>query len=79
VYTAAHHKGAAARHIADKARHAHATAVIHLAETIADAVRLSTLLAQTLGRKIYMAGGLFVAVEYATVVRGGRAEDLRFF
>jgi dihydrofolate synthase/folylpolyglutamate synthase len=79
VCTAAHHKGADAQAIAEAARHAHATAMIHIAETIADAVRISTELAQSMGRKIYVAGGLFVAVEYATVIRGERAEDLRLF
>ena len=79
VCTAAHHKGAAAHHIADAARHAHAEAVIHIAETTEDAVRISTELAQSMGRKIYVAGGLFAAVEYATIVRGERVEDLRFF
>ena len=29
--------------------------------------------------KIYVAGGLFLAIEYATVAKGGRAEDLKFF
>jgi dihydrofolate synthase/folylpolyglutamate synthase len=79
VCTAAHHKGAKPEHIATAARGANATAEIHLAETIADAVRLSTTLAQSMGRKIYVAGGLFVAVEYATVARGEQAQDLRFF
>jgi dihydrofolate synthase/folylpolyglutamate synthase len=79
VCTAAHHKGAEPQRIATAARSANPTAEIHLAETIEDAVRLSTSLAQTSGRKIYVAGGLFVAVEYATVGRGERALDLRFF
>jgi dihydrofolate synthase / folylpolyglutamate synthase len=79
VCTAAHHKGVEPQRIATAARSANATAEIHLAETIEDAVRLSTLLAQTSGRKIYVAGGLFVAVEYATVARDERAQDLRFF
>ncbi len=30
-------------------------------------------------RSVYVAGGLSLAVEYATVVRGDRAEDLEFF
>jgi dihydrofolate synthase / folylpolyglutamate synthase len=30
-------------------------------------------------RRIYVAGGLFLAVEYATIAKGGRAEDLKFF
>jgi dihydrofolate synthase / folylpolyglutamate synthase len=79
VCTAAHHKGAEVQQIADAVLHTNATAVIHTAKSIADAVRISTELARSMGRKIYVAGGLFVAAEYATVVRGERAEDLRFF
>ena len=30
-------------------------------------------------RKIYVAGGLFLAIEYATAAKGGRAQDLGFF
>ncbi|MDB5548833.1 MAG: hypothetical protein JWP21_2280, partial [Tardiphaga sp.] len=30
-------------------------------------------------RRIYVAGGLFVAIEYAHVARGGDAEALAFF
>jgi dihydrofolate synthase/folylpolyglutamate synthase len=77
VCTAAHHKGAPAQAIAAAVRQANPLAGIHLAETIKDAVDISTRLAQT--RKIYVAGGLFVAIEYATVARGEKVEDLKFF
>jgi len=40
-----------------------------VAGDIAAAVAVSTQLALASGRRIYVAGGLFVAVEYATVVR----------
>jgi dihydrofolate synthase/folylpolyglutamate synthase len=30
-------------------------------------------------RKIYVAGGLFLAIEYSVVATGGRAEELEFF
>jgi dihydrofolate synthase/folylpolyglutamate synthase len=79
VCTAAHHKGADAQRVAAAARKANATAILHSAPRIEDAVSVSTTLAQSSGRKIYVAGGLFVAVEYATVTRGERAEDLEFF
>ena len=36
-------------------------------------------LAASRKRKLYVAGGLFLAIEYATVARGGRAQDLKFF
>ena len=78
ICTAAHHKGADAAAIAAAARTANAAADIRLATTVADAVQLSQQLAQA-GKRIYVAGGLFVAIEYATVARGGSAEDLKFF
>lgn len=79
VCTRAHHKGADARVVGAAARKAHATARIHVANAMEDAVRLSQQLARAVPRKIYVAGGLFAAIEYATVLRGGKAEDLQFF
>ena len=79
VCTAAHHKGAPAQAIATAAQQANPCAEFHLAETITDAVNISTRLAQSRSYKVYVAGGLFVAIEYATVARGNRAEDLKFF
>ena len=79
VCTAAHHKGADATRIAAAVRSANATATVHVAVAIEDAVGVSTALAQSRGERIYVAGGLFVAVEYATVVRGEPARDLKFF
>jgi dihydrofolate synthase/folylpolyglutamate synthase len=79
ICTSAHHKGAAAEAIAAVARKANPRATIHIAGTIEDAVRLSTTLAAQQSRKIYVAGGLFLAIEYAVVAGGGRAQDLSFF
>jgi dihydrofolate synthase / folylpolyglutamate synthase len=79
ICTSAHHKGAEAEAIAAAARKANPRATIHIAKTIEDAVSLSERLAATAGRKIYVAGGLFLAIEYAVVASGGRAGDLRFF
>jgi dihydrofolate synthase/folylpolyglutamate synthase len=79
VATTAHHKGADARIIGAAARKANPDAKIHVANTIEAAVRISQQQAKTSGRKVYVAGGLFVAIEYATVLRGGRAQDLQFF
>ena len=36
-------------------------------------------LAASRKRRLYVAGGVFLAIEYATAARGGRAQDLRFF
>ncbi|XSC44529.1 bifunctional folylpolyglutamate synthase/dihydrofolate synthase [Bradyrhizobium sp. RDT10] len=79
ICTAAHHKGADAQGIAAAAGLGNPKANIHVAATIADAARLSQEMARAQQRKVYVAGGLFLAVEYATVIKGGRAEDLEFF
>ena len=79
ICTAARHKGADAQGIADAARRANPEAEIHVTASIQDAVRLAGELAEAKRRKIYVAGGLFLAIEYATVVKGDRAEDLTFF
>jgi dihydrofolate synthase / folylpolyglutamate synthase len=79
ISTAAHHKGADAETIAAAVRRANPNATVHVAATIEDAVDLSGTLAASMNRKIYVAGGLFLAIEYATIARGGRARDLSFF
>jgi dihydrofolate synthase/folylpolyglutamate synthase len=79
ICTAAYHKGAAPHQIAAAARRANPAADIHLAVRIEDAVRLAQELAASRKRKLYVAGGLFLAIEYATAARGGRAQDLKFF
>jgi dihydrofolate synthase/folylpolyglutamate synthase len=79
ICTAAHHKGADAENIAAAVRTANPDADVHIATSIEDAVGVSQRLASSQNRKIYVAGGLFLAVEYAVVVKGGRAQDLKFF
>jgi dihydrofolate synthase / folylpolyglutamate synthase len=79
ICTVAYHKGANPHGIAAAARLANPTADIHVADTIEDAVRLARELAVSRKRRLYVAGGLFLAIEYATAAHGGRARDLRFF
>ncbi len=79
ICTAAHHKGADAKIIAAAVRKAHPQANVHVAATIEDAVAVSSALAVSVNRKIYVAGGLFLAIEYAVVANGGRARELKFF
>ena len=79
ICAAAHHKGMDAGNIAAAVRKANPEAKIHVAATIEDAADISGTLAASQNRKIYVAGGLFVAIEYAVVARGGRAQDLNFF
>jgi len=79
IATTAHHKGADAKSIAAAVRLANLAAEIHVADTIEDAVALARELAASRQRRLYVAGGLFLAIEYTTAARGGRAQDLRFF
>jgi dihydrofolate synthase / folylpolyglutamate synthase len=79
VCTMAHHKGGDAEDTAAAVRKINPQATVHVAATIADAVGVSQTLAASLNRKIYVAGGLFTAIEFAVVARGGRAQDLNFF
>jgi dihydrofolate synthase/folylpolyglutamate synthase len=79
ICTRAHHKGGDADNIAAAVRKANPEATVHIATTIEDAVGVSNALAASLHRKIYVAGGLFVGIEYAVVAKGGRAQDLNFF
>jgi dihydrofolate synthase / folylpolyglutamate synthase len=79
ICTAARHKGADAKDIAAVACKANRQATLHIAATVEDAVRLSQSLATSQNRKIYVAGGLFLAIEYAAVARGDRAQELNFY
>jgi dihydrofolate synthase/folylpolyglutamate synthase len=79
ICASARHKGADPQAIAAAARRGNPRASIHVATSIADAVRLSQEIARTQARRVYVAGGLFLAIEYAAVANGGRAEDLEFF
>jgi dihydrofolate synthase/folylpolyglutamate synthase len=79
VCTSAHHKGAGTDNIAAAAARANPAADLRIGATIEDAVRIAEALAREQRRRIYVAGGLFLAIEYATVAKGGRAEDLKFF
>ena len=79
ICTTAHHKGADAQDISAAAKRANPAANIYVAATIEDAVRASQELAKAKRRRIYVAGGLFLAIEYATAATGGHAKDLKFF
>jgi dihydrofolate synthase / folylpolyglutamate synthase len=79
ICSSARHKGAPAEAIAEAARRANPQAEIVVSPTIADAERQASALAEHRDLRIYVAGGLFLAVEFATILDGGRAEDLDFF
>jgi dihydrofolate synthase/folylpolyglutamate synthase len=79
ICTAARHKGADVQRVAAAAARANPAASLYVAASIEEAVRLAGKLAATHSRRIYVAGGLFLAIEYATAARGGRPQDLHFF
>jgi dihydrofolate synthase / folylpolyglutamate synthase len=78
ICTAAYHKGADATTIAAAARTINPLADVRVAATIEAAFDISRALAISLDRKIYVAGGLFTAIEFAAAARGMRATDLDF-
>ena len=79
ICTCAHHKGGDAAALAAGVRKINPQANVQIAATIEDAFGASRALAASLDRRIYVAGGLFTAIEFAVIARGGRATDLDFF
>lgn len=79
ICTMARHKGGDTGTIAATARKINPKANVAIAATIEEAFIASRTLAASLGRKIYVAGGLFTAIEFAAVARGMRAQDPDFF
>jgi dihydrofolate synthase/folylpolyglutamate synthase len=79
ICTTAHHKGGDPERIAATVRSVNPLAKVQTAATIEEAFSFSQALATSLNRKIYVAGGLFTAIEFAAVARGMRAKDLDFF
>ena len=79
ICTAAHHKGGDPAALASTIRKINPHAPVELAATIEEAFRASQTLAKSLQRRIYVAGGLFTAIEFAAVARGLDAKKLSFF
>jgi dihydrofolate synthase / folylpolyglutamate synthase len=79
ICTSAHHKGGDPAALASAMRVSHPDARIEVAATIEQAFSSSRALAGSLKRRIYVAGGLFTAIEFAAVARGLDAKQLDFF
>jgi dihydrofolate synthase/folylpolyglutamate synthase len=79
ICTSAHHKGGDPAALAAAMRRSNPGAHVEIAATIEQAFNTSCTLAASLQRRIYVAGGLFTAVEFATVARGQDAKQLTFF
>ncbi len=79
ICTAAHHKGADAAVLAAIMSSRNPQANVEIAATIEQAFDLSRARAASLHRRIYVAGGLFTAIEFAAAARGLDAKLLAFF
>jgi dihydrofolate synthase / folylpolyglutamate synthase len=79
ICTSAHHKGGDPAALAAAMRRSNPDAHIEIAATIEQAFGLSQTLAASRKRRIYVAGGLFTAIEFAAVARGLDAKQLAFF
>ena len=79
ICTAAHHKGGDATALAAIMRRINPEAQVEIAASIEQAFGTSQALARSLNRRIYVAGGLFTAIEYSATARGLNARELSFF
>ena len=79
ICTAAHHKGGDAAALAAAIGNANPNTELQIAATIEQAFSASRARATSLERRIYVAGGLFTAIEYAAISRGLDAKGLAFF
>ena len=79
ITTSAHHKGGDAAALAGAMRNANPQARVEIAASIEQAYATSRALAGSLDRRVYVAGGLFTAIEYAAAARGMDPKQLTFF
>jgi len=79
VCTAAYHNGVPAPDIAAIVKGVCPSAATAVCRTIEDAVITARNEAARTGAAIYVAGGLFLAIEFAEAWRGGEPAKLRFF
>ncbi|HUO91893.1 MAG TPA: cyanophycin synthetase [Rhizomicrobium sp.] len=77
--TAAHHNGLPAEEIAALVKSVHPAARTATCQAIEAAVAQAREEANSTDSAIYVAGGLFLAVEFAEAWRGGDPKKLRFF
>lgn len=79
VCTRAHHKGREAAELAALLRGAPGEAELFVEPTLEGAVRRAAELARTRGLRVFVAGGLFLAIEFSEVARGRDPRALAFF
>jgi dihydrofolate synthase / folylpolyglutamate synthase len=79
ICTSAHHKGSDPAALATIMRQHNPRANVEVAAAIEQAFATSRARAASLNRRIYVAGGLFTAIEFAAIARGLDARQLAFF
>jgi dihydrofolate synthase / folylpolyglutamate synthase len=79
VCTAAHHNGMAAETIEGLVKAINPHATTFRGGTISEAVSQAQAIAKETGCAVYVAGGLFLAAEFAEAWRGGDPAKLKFF
>jgi dihydrofolate synthase/folylpolyglutamate synthase len=79
ICTSAHHKGGDAATLASLMRQHNPQAKVEVVASIEQAFATSRARAASLHRRIYVAGGLFTAIEFAAIARGLDASQLAFF
>ncbi|HTW33686.1 MAG TPA: cyanophycin synthetase [Rhizomicrobium sp.] len=79
VCSAAHHNGLPAIEVAAMVESIHPQAAVTVSRSIEDAVIHARNEAMRTDAAIYVAGGLFLAIEFAETWRGGDPARLRFF
>lgn len=79
ICTAAHHKGGDPAALAAVMRHLNPNAEVEITASIEQAFEMSQALAKSQNGRIYVAGGLFTAIEFAAVAHGQDAKQLAFF
>jgi dihydrofolate synthase/folylpolyglutamate synthase len=79
VCTAAYHNGLAAEAVAGFARDINSLADVTCYRTMEEAAAVALRVGEKLDRPVYVAGGLFLAIEFAETCRGNNPRALHFF
>ncbi len=79
VCTAAYHNGMDAQAVAGFAAEINPSAAVTCCRTMEEAATTALRAAEAAGRPVYVAGGLFLAIEFAEACRGNSPQALRFF
>jgi len=79
ICTSAYHNGINVLEVERYVKESNPDALVFVEPTIEGAVEKAMSEAEKNGLTVYIAGGLFLAIEFAHTLRGGNARDLHFF